>query len=83
MSEHIELIRLKVKPMLNKKVRVYYRRKNTNKHMFVGVVKKINKNSLKLEQEDEDQPLKINIGFRNILKSEDIEIIEPKYYQTT
>lgn len=76
MSKHIKEIRDKVKFMLNKRVRVYYRRTDDNKHIFVGVVKKINKNSLKLEQFDIPKPLKIDIGFRNILKSDDIEIVD-------
>jgi hypothetical protein len=62
--------------MLNKRVRVQYRRRETNKHTFIGVVSKINKNSLRLIQDDDDKPLKIAIGFRNILEPEDIELVE-------
>lgn len=67
MSKHIEEVREQVCSMLNKVIEVNYRRTDHNIHTFVGKVVKINKNSLKLEQDDEPKPLKINIGFRNVI----------------
>lgn len=70
-KERLLHYRKESKLWLNKRLRIKYIRTKDIEHCLVGIVIKVNKNSIKLMQEyiydKKEQKLIICIGFRNIL----------------